>query len=214
MAPLFTVPLADIERNDVSIQWPIPAEWLDQQLADTEARSQGKNGQLTAYLARNGREILVQAKAQVQVVMPCARTLDPVPLTLEPEIYLLLAPRSGQPRPGQPRAKARGESAPGAAAKKGTGRARAHQDEEDPGELLSEQDAARDTFEGDQIVLDGFIREHIVLELPLFPLRSDLRSEDSPAIRPPEAAASAERAVDPRLMPLMAIAKKMRESKE
>lgn len=224
MAPLFTVPLADIERNDVSIQWPIPAEWLDQQLADTEAKSQGKNGQLTAHLARNGREILVQAKAQVQVVMPCARTLDPVPLTLEPEIYLLLAPRSGQPRPGPTRpeltrsgparAKARGEGLPGTAAKKSAGRGRLHQDEDDPGELLSEQDAARDTFEGDQIVLDGFIREHIVLELPLFPLRSDLRSEDSPAIRPPQAAASAERAVDPRLMPLMAIAKKLRESKE
>src|SRR6185503_12379855 len=76
----------------------IPPEWLDAQLSDTEAKSQGHTGHLTAFLAKNGREILVQAKATVDVVMPCARTLDPVPFTLEPQIYLLLTPKSAVPR--------------------------------------------------------------------------------------------------------------------
>jgi uncharacterized protein len=145
--------------------------------------------------------------------MPCARTLDPVPMTLQPQIYLLLAPRTAAPSSKVAHAKP-GKLA-GAKARAEPGRkARSKTREPEGGEALSEDDAARDTFEGDQIVLDGFIREHIVLELPLFPLRSDLRSEDSPAIRPPAAAPVAARAVDPRLLPLADIAKKMRESKE
>jgi uncharacterized metal-binding protein YceD (DUF177 family) len=218
--PLFTVPLADVERNDVSLQWPIPPEWLDTQLADTEAKSQGRIGLLTATLAKNGREVLVQAQAKVDVVMPCARTLDPVPLTLEPQIYLLLAPRTG-PVGGVARAKSapttKGSSAGSAdkrhKQKRGNPRDnRASTDDSD--DILSDDDAARDTFEGDHIVLDSFVREHIVLELPLFPLRPDLRSEDSSAIGPPAASQKAERAVDPRLAPLAVIASKLRAQKK
>jgi uncharacterized protein len=221
--PLFTVPLADVERNDVSLQWPIPPEWIDTHLADTEAKSQGRTGLLTATLAKNGREVLVQAQAKVDVVMPCARTLDPVPLTLEPQIYLLLAPRTGPS--AAPRAKPAVTAAtpskakPVAAADKKHGKKRgntrdnqAAADESDA--TLSDDDAARDTFEGDRIVLDDFVREHIVLELPLFPLRSDLRSEDSPAIGPPANSPKAPRSVDPRLAPLAAIADKLRAQKK
>jgi uncharacterized protein len=219
--PLFKVSVAEIERNDVTLECPIPAEWIDSQLADTEAKSQGKSGRLTAYLAKNGREILVQGKATVDVVMPCARTLDPVPLTLQPEIYLLLTPKAAVPKAAVPRATGPraalakpSKSGAGKAAEAQGRRNRAAPAEEDPGDELTERDAARDTFEGDHVVLDDFLREHLVLELPLFPLRSDLRSEDSPAIRPPSAAPAAERPLDPRLAPLAAIADKMRQKKE
>jgi uncharacterized protein len=214
--PLFKVSVAEIERNDVTLECPIPAEWIDAHLAQTEAKSQGKSGHLTAYLAKNGREILVQGKATVDVVMPCARTLDPVPLTLQPEIYLLLTPKTSTTKATLPKATT-DKAARGAAAKAGEGkgrRNRAKQAEEDPDDELSAADAARDTYEGDHVVLDDFLREHLVLELPLFPLRSDLRSEDSPAIRPPTAAPVAERTLDPRLAPLAAIADKMRQKKE
>ena len=67
-------------------------------------------------------------------------------------------------------------------------------------------------------MLDRFIREFLVLELPMVPLREDLRSEATPAIeRPPETAASrtSEReTIDPRLAPLAAIASKLRDKKE
>lgn len=219
--PLFKVSVAEIERNDVTLECPIPAEWIDSQLADTEAKSQGRSGRLTAYLAKNGREILVQGKATVDVVMPCARTLDPVPLTLQPEIYLLLTPKAAGPKAAVPKAAVSkaagtklGKSGGGKGAEAKGRRARATAADEDPGDELSERDAARDTFEGDHVVLDDFLREHLVLELPLFPLRSDLRSEDSPAIRPPSAALAAERTLDPRLAPLAALADKMRQKKE
>jgi uncharacterized protein len=234
--PLFKVSVAEIERNDVTVDCPIPPEWIDAQLAETEAKSQGKNGRLTAYLAKNGREILVQGKVSVDVVMPCARTLDPVPLTLQPDIYLLLTPKGSAAKmasakmapgaAGHPKGLSKDKGSPGKeGGKKGKegaktgppGRGARHAraaEEDDSGDLLSEQDAARDTFDGEHVVLDDFLREHLVLELPLFPLRSDLRSEDSPAIRPPTAAPAGERPVDPRLAPLAAIADKMRQKKE
>lgn len=208
--PLFKVSVAEIERNDVTLECPIPAEWIDSHLAETEAKSQGKSGQLTAYLAKNGREILVQGRATVDVVMPCARTLEPVPLTLQPEIYLLLTPKAAAAKSAVAKP-AKAGAAKGAEAK---GRRKAKPIEDEPGDELSDQDAARDTFEGDHVVLDDFLREHLVLELPLFPLRSDLRSEDSPAIRPPTAAPAAERPLDPRLAPLAAIADKLRQKKK
>jgi uncharacterized protein len=220
--PLFTVPLADVERNDVSLQWPSPPEWIDTHLADTEAKSQGRTGLLTATLAKNGREVLVQAQAKVEVVMPCARTLDPVPLTLEPQIYLLLAPRTGPGAASRAKATAaatptKGKPAGTADKKHGKKRGNTRDNQaaaDEPDATLSDEDAARDTFEGDRIVLDDFVREHIVLELPLFPLRSDLRSEDSPAIGPPANSPKAPRAVDPRLAPLAAIADKLRAQKK
>jgi uncharacterized protein len=79
---------------------------------------------------------------------------------------------------------------------------------EDP--ELSEEEAALDTFSGDQIVLDDFLREFILLELPMFPVREDLRSESfEGSSAPPDGAQATgaslpegERPLDPRLSPL------------
>ena len=76
-------------------------------------------------------------------------------------------------------------------------------------------DAAQDTFDGEQIVLDPFLREFILLELPMFPVRQDLPS------LPVEARASApesETPLDPRLAPLAELkdrlAQKQKQNKE
>lgn len=83
--------------------------------------------------------------------------------------------------------------------------------EDDP--ELGPMDAAQDSFEGEQIVLDQFLREFILLELPMFPVRQDLPS------LPVEARASApEPPLDPRLAPLAELkdrlAQKQKQNKE
>jgi uncharacterized protein len=67
--------------------------------------------------------------------------------------------------------------------------------------------AAEDTYDGEEVILDPFVRESIILEFPAFPLRSDLRSEDSGAIGAPQAA---EAAIDPRLLPLKELAARLK----
>ena len=77
---------------------------------------------------------------------------------------------------------------------------------------LSDGEAGRDTFSGDLVVLDDFVREFILLELPAYPRRSDLPSPGDAASAPaPEPAGIA--AIDPRLRPLADIAQRLASKK-
>ena len=68
------------------------------------------------------------------------------------------------------------------------------------------EEADTDTYEGDEVVLDRFVREAILLESPTFPLCS----EACEGIRPASESASGEggAVTDPRLLPLLELAKR------
>jgi uncharacterized protein len=148
---------------------------------------------------KSGGRFLIRGKIRVQLQLPCARTLEPAVYDLEPALFLLLRREQPEPQAQRPR----------------RARERA-QDAEDEDELTDE-DAAFDVFSGETLHLDEFVREQILLELPMFPLRSDLRSRQSPPIgAPPQTSEREERgdgsALDPRLAPLKAIAEQMRQA--
>jgi uncharacterized metal-binding protein YceD (DUF177 family) len=218
-APAFSVPLADLDYGERDIDQEIPREWLGRALQGSEAVPRDKPGRLKVTVSKNGREVMVRGKASAYVTMPCARTLDPVDFDLVADIFLLLGPASSsaaRPAPKASVAAKRPAKDPGAASKKGKGARDRKKREEDA--LLPEEEAARDTYEGDRVNLDPFVREFLMLELPMVPLREDLRSEESPAIeRPLELAPQgqqAQEALDPRLAPLAAIASRLRAKKE
>jgi uncharacterized metal-binding protein YceD (DUF177 family) len=210
-APLFAVPVADLDYGEREIDEEIPVAWLGTAFFATEAVPNGQPGRLVVTVSKSGREVMVRGRARAQVSMPCARTLDPVRVNIESEIFLLLrpgAPALPQSKQEKPRKKqvARALVAP-----------RAPRRERDEDKPLSDTDAAEDTYDGEKVVLDRFIQEFLVLELPMFPLREDLRSEATPAIERPsgEAEIRPEReAIDPRLAPLAAIASRLRDKKE
>ncbi len=212
---VFVVPLADLERGPRSLTFTLSEAWLQQAFEGTDATPL-RPGKATVDLSKSGKDILVRGHVEALVRMPCVVTLEPVDIELCPEIFLMLAPAAGQVGP-KSRQKVRAESqtlVQGPPRGAGT-RKRGAKDEEDDGELLDDRSAARDTFEGSQIELDSFFREFLVLELPMFPRRSDLPSSEGPAIGPPsEEADEPEPVIDPRLQPLAAIRGRMRESKE
>lgn len=161
------------------------------------------------------RQVLIRGRAQAAVSMPCARTLEPVPFDLEAEIFLIFRPAAAThgttktpPGSGTKRAPRPNQVAsPVAAPKKKT----IHRPESE----LSEDDAAEDVYHGDHIELDDIVREFLLLELPMMPLRSDLRLEERPAIPPtPETpmGGAATPTVDPRLRPLAEIASRLRKT--
>ena len=221
---LFSIPLADLDYGDREIDAEIPLEWLTHAFEGTEATVRGEPGRLVVTVSKNGREVMVRGKARAQVTMPCARTLDPVNFDLTPDIFLLLAPPGeGVPRPApKPHSGQSPKANPGhghgkkAGERKPTGGRERRKREEEA--VLAEEEAARDTYEADRVTLDRFLREFLLLELPMVPLREDLRSEATPAIeRPPEPANEgrpAGEAIDPRLAPLAAIASRLRAKKE
>lgn len=190
------VPVADLEHQDeVSRDWELDPQWLAWALEGTEASSTGKLGRVSATLSRNGREILVRGRVEAEVELPCARTLDPARYDLRADLVLILR-RRAEPRPGQP-----------AAARRGPKR------ESRDAETLGPEDTASDTFAGETIELDDFVREQLLLELPMFPLRSDLRSNEAPAMPPPPQGPGSGSSIDPRLLPLQALADRLKTGK-
>ncbi|HET7545917.1 MAG TPA: DUF177 domain-containing protein [Polyangiaceae bacterium] len=225
---LFVVPVADVERGPRTLSFTLDEAWLRGVFEGTEATPR-RAGSATVELSKSGREIMVRGRAEVAVTMPCVVTLDPLEIDLNPEIFLMLAPAPSA-EPGGKGGKAgpagqRGQSSkkrahPGTdaptEARRAPSRKRGADDEDEEGELLDAVTAARDTFEGSQIELDSFFREFLLLELPMYPRRSDLPSSPEPAIGPrlvtPEP--DEQEHIDPRLQPLAALRSRLRDSKE
>ncbi len=223
----FSVTLADLEQDDQHLKLSIPAGWLAGALSGTEARSCGADGMLDVVVSKSGRDVLVRGQLRARVEMDCSRSLEPFELPIETDVFLMLAPAAAEASPR--RRPARAGSKPGSAepqaggakltgSGKSAGSAKAvdaakaakskkPKHESDEEEALSDEDAARDVYSGDEVILDGFIREFILLELPLFPLRS----EDTPHIAPPsQEPAAGDRPLDPRLAPLAALRDRLR----
>jgi uncharacterized protein len=187
----FVVPVHDLDVDGRDVTFPITAAWLRGALEACEMQPAGREGRLEAHFTKTGNDVLVQAQVDVELAIPCARCLKPVELRPNIELALLLQPAS-----------AAGPSKRRPAAKRGGERAGA----EEPDAEFSTGDADLDTYEGDEVVLDRFVREAILLESPIFPLCS----EACEGIRPASESASltGQAVTDPRLLPLLELAKR------
>jgi len=205
--------LADLEKGPRQKTWVLDQKWLNDALRDTEATSRGE-GSVDATISKNGTRVVVRGRIAAPLSMPCARTLDPVEVDVDAELMLVLSPaRSANAAPQRKRARKKSEQSPGGLATKGH---KAETDRTTKEREISAEEAAEDVYSGTEIVLDAFVREYIILELPMAPLRSDLRAQDKPAIpAPPEdAIADAGKQIDPRLAPLAAVAVRLKHEKE
>lgn len=241
----FVVPLRDLDDGPKTLRGEIGVEWLGHALQGTEATPTGEKGSVDLELSKSGQQVLVRGTVAVAVTVPCARTLAPIDLQLKPEILLLL--RRVDPPPNRAQATSRHagrKQGKQAQSLRSAGGSQHAQERHRPGGRstkserkggwehgaeLTSLDAAQDTFEGEQIVLDSFLREFIVLELPMFPVRQDLPSlpvdarASAPGSRkepggsdptPAPARADAESTVDPRLAPLAELKDRLRQQKK
>jgi uncharacterized protein len=213
--PELVVPVADLERGPKHVEFGLSEAWLRRALEGTDASVTGP-GKLEVTLSKNGADVLVRGSVHADLTMPCVVTLDPVPVAVRTEILLMLSPQSGATSAPQGTGRRRAPRASKAAEKgaevaekvverpgraKTAGKAEGHW-EETP--VLTDETAGRDTYDGHEIVLDDFTREFLILELPMFPRRSDLPTEGS-AANPPLPADSrpeGDKPLDPRLSPL------------
>lgn len=210
--PRFVYPVRDLESGPKLVRSRFTSEWLEQILEGTDVRPFGEDpGEISLSLSLNGRDVLVRGKLDVTIQTPCARTLDPAVYRLKPEVFLLLTKHAGDDS-GRRREGARERR--GVAARKATTTKAKGGWDEDP--ELSPEDAAYDSYTGDSVVLDDFLREFILLEVPMVPLREDLRDEAFAANPSPPGGStasdgladvgspdgSAEKPLDPRLSPL------------
>jgi len=212
--PELVIPVADLERGPKHVEFVLSEAWLRRALEGSDANV-GAPGKVEVTLSKNGPSVLIRGQLSADLTMPCVVTLDPVPVPVRTEIVLMLSPESGATTEHEShvaRRKARppkdepavspekvGRERPTRAKSVGKGEGRW---EETP--VLDDEIAGQDTFDGHEIALDGFVREFLLLELPMFPRRSDLPTGDA-AANPPLPADSqvgGEKPLDPRLSPL------------
>lgn len=155
MQPLIVVPANDIDTSGMSVEVDLPVSWITHQVEDASARGVAP-GRFSARLSRSGKaDIVVRGRVTANVELSCARCLAPVVTPAEAEISLLLKPRP--PLAAAQEGARRGSKARPAAA-----------DYE-----FTASEADEDAYDGERVVLDDFVREAILLELPRFPLCSE-----------------------------------------
>ncbi|MFO0590980.1 MAG: DUF177 domain-containing protein [Polyangiaceae bacterium] len=231
MTPHFTVPAHDIDAAGLARSFELPAAWLALALGDTDVEATG-DGHADVRLSKTGHDVIVRGKVRAPLQMPCARCLKDVTIPVDTELSLLLRPHKTEHThtPGahghghahshadKDAAKAAKETTakdaskdaapakPGKDAKSNGVSRKPKKDEEEEYEFSSEE-ADTDSYDGETVVLDDFIREALLLEVPSFPLCS----EDCPGIRPSakQAAEAKEAGLDPRLSPLKALKTKL-----
>jgi uncharacterized protein len=151
--PLLAIPANDIDVTGLPVDAPLPVDWLTGELSDADVTAVAP-GRFQGRLSRSGAaDIVVRGRVQATVSTPCARCLGPATIPIAADLSLLLRPE------------ARGDARRG--------------DKETEREITAEE-ADLDVYDGETVVLDSFLREAILLEMPNFPLCS----EACPGIRP------------------------------
>jgi uncharacterized metal-binding protein YceD (DUF177 family) len=219
--PELVIPVADLESG------PKHAEFtLSEALEGTDATVVGP-GKLEVTVTKNGSSVLVRGHVIASLTMPCVVTLDPVPVPVRTEMVLMLSPQGGattaheghvarrRPRPDRPEAPTSTEKSGTARHKspKTSGKSEGHW-EDTP--ILDDETAGQDLYDGHEIVLDGFAREFLILELPMFPRRSDLPT-DGAAANPPlpaDTQPGGDKPIDPRLSPLAELKSRLEKIKK
>jgi uncharacterized protein len=192
------IPIHDLDSQGKDFVFALDDAWLERVLADTGVRGDTSKGAgaVEVHAQRNGREILVHGRARACLVTECARCLKGLPLEVACELAALYSPKVGD----------------------GPHHASADEDDDD----VDPNEPDREFYTGEDVAIDDLVRDYLLLELPMQP-RCDLGwacpNLDVPDhMRASEGVRSSEGFhedhIDPRLAPLMKLAKKGERDKE
>ncbi|WP_437627546.1 YceD family protein [Sorangium sp. So ce1151] len=210
----FAVSANDIDIAGLSLDVSVPTDWLNAELADADVTARAP-GHLSARLSRTGNEIVVRGRVKAPVATPCARCLSPAPLDVDAELSLFLrpAPKAETHGPGHRHRRDDGGR---------NGAAKAEPKVKEAEYEFTAEEADVDTYDGETVVLDPFIREAILLEMPNFPLcseacpgigpaasREDREGGSSTLVGGAVVEDKAAPGLDPRLAPLSALREKL-----
>ncbi len=211
MQPQFVYLIHDLQQLGMQdVDAPLTREWMSHALEGLEVAPAGdREGRVRLRLVTTGRDVVVRGTVSAPVTTTCGRCLRSMPLDIEADLSLLLMPEKVAAPPKTPRGPKRGknESVTAHQPSSKTGKGRWHRDDGDEVYEFSPDEADADTYAGDEVVLDGFIREAIVLEIPIFPLCSEQCPGIGPVPAAPGDADLADPPIDPRLAPLLALKK-------
>lgn len=185
----FVLNVQDIDEAGKHYDFPLRPEWLADALRGTDVRvhEAAPVGRFAVRIHKQGADLVLQGRLTAGLAVECARCLGDARIDVATDVASLLTARAADLRP-------------------------------QPDELeLTPEDLEREFYSGDQVVLDAFVRENLLLEVPIKPLCT----EECPGIPVPDAVSgpaelrtSEEGSVDPRLAPLMEMVGKLKSTEE
>jgi uncharacterized protein len=155
----FAIPVSDLDAGGKSIDFPVRAAWMRAALGGTEVAEGGADGKLELRLSKSGTDVVVRGSLRADLVVPCARCLEPAKVGIRETVSALAVPQAIM---------------------------REHSGDDDDADLAPEQ-ADMIPYDGDTLVLDDLIRDELLLGVPMIPLCSEgctgisPRSKDQPA---------------------------------
>jgi len=170
----FSVPARDFDAAGRQVRFPIRAPWLRGALEGTDVRPGGSDGELDLRLSKSGNDVIVRGTLTAELSVPCARCMQPARVVVREALSAMVVPA--------------GDLTTGPAG--------------EAGEVIPEE-ADVIAYDGETVVLDDFVRDELLLGIPMIPLCS----EGCPGIRPQSLPESASPGIDPRLRPLLRLKK-------
>ncbi len=188
--PEFVLKIQELQDGHRNFDFPIEAAWLGSALDGSGLRlpSDFAPGRFLLTAHRSGADVIVQGKLETRIVADCVRCLGDAPVPVSCDFTTHMSPLP-----------------PGVSA--AVNEVAVDGDDED----FVEDEIIREHYAGDDIVLDGIVREHIILEVPMQPLcAEDCKGIEIPAhVRPPADFGKEEGVADPRFAPLRKLAEKL-----
>ena len=183
------IPIHNLDTQGKDFVFALDQAWLDGAFEGTGVRgdASSKDGSVEVHAQRNGREILVHGKAHARLVTECGRCLKDMPVEVACDLAALYAPSEGSVRPSH---------------------------EDDELDDIDPDQPDREFYTGEKVAIDELVRDYLLLEIPMQP-RCEL-GWDCPNLEVPEhmrgaagvhSESSGEGRIDPRLIPLMKLAK-------
>lgn len=148
----YTIPVSELDAGGKAYRFSVRAGWVRGALEGHEATSSGEDGALAVRASKSGHDVVVHGTLDAELMVPCARCLEPARLPIHSDISVLYVPAS------------RFAGGGGAGERE-----------------LSEDEASTLPFEGETVVLDDLVRDELVLEVPMIPLCSEACPGISPA---------------------------------
>jgi uncharacterized protein len=137
------IDLHDVPAHEGTWTFVLPRAWAAGAFQDCEVEPTDEDGRVEVEVTQTGKDFLVRGKVRVVVAATCVRCLKPTPVVIDAPIAVLFVP---------------GVKAAPAAAPLGD------EDETEPDEGPDVEH-----FQGQQLVLDTYVRDTILLEVPMSP---------------------------------------------
>lgn len=140
----FSIPVRDLDAAGKPFRFALRNAWMRGALEGTEVQPAAGDGLLDVRVSKSGTDVVLRGKMAAELVVPCARCLEPARVSVKQDVSALAVPRSKM------REKRKGEAA-----------------DEDP------PDADMIAYDGENLVLDDLVRDELLLAVPMIPLCSE-----------------------------------------